>query len=974
MARFALSFLGPVLITRDGCSLEAPFWAKTIALLSYLALESDRPHRREALAGLLWPEQPDTAARNSLRQALHQLRQSLGDEVLHVTAQSIQFHPNQDVLVDVGAFETLLQECRRHFHRRPDGCPDCVERLERAVALYRGDLLAELSIKDSIAFEEWAVLRREQLRRQAIEALDSLAAHYARRGDYARMEQAGRRQIELDPLREPAHRQVLQALAWSGRPTAARAHYARLVALLDRELGSPPEEKTTALIEQIAAGSLPPPAGVVLRQWPAPLPPLVGREEELAQLSEWLQAPEPRLVTVVGAGGVGKTRLALEAAAREAVAFSDGACFVSLDVVADPELIVPAIAAALHISLAGSSPPAEQLAQALGERDLLLVLDNCEHLLEGTIVFASLLAACPHLEILATSREPLRLRAEQLLPLEPLSLPDLETQGAAATLVETIARSAAVALFCQRARAVRPRFSLDDETALPVAQVCVHLDGLPLAIELAAAWMQTLSPAQILARLEKRLVPLVDGARDLPPRQRTLRAALDWSYELLKEEEKQLLARLSVFAGGGTPEAVRAVCLEAMPAGEASEPAAAAALRIKNLLKRREIRGQARYVLLETIREYAQEQLAKRGELEELRERHAAYYLGLAEREGARLLVSPPPSVIELLEAEHNNLRAALRWALEQQEERAALRLVGALWRFWHLHNDYQEGLRWSEAALQLALPGAPDSPEWNATLPLRIEALTGAGAIACAIQQDLGTAMAHLEEAALLARQSESVALPRILALIGRAADSLGDTGRALGAYTEGLALARAGGPERRPSVAYILNALGNILSIQEDYAGARAHYEEALVMWRDLGDANGTICGLCNLGTLAYRSRDLPLALRTLREGLHLAWGKHDTRHAAYSLFALAATYQALGNPVRAARLLGQSEALYRSLGMTPGAHDQALYETTAAAIQGALGDAAFARERERGQTIPAKEGVAEALEEEIVSAPYQ
>lgn len=967
MAQLVLSFLGPALITCDGRPLDTSLWAKPLALLAYLALEADRPHRREALAGLLWPEQLDPAARNSLRQALYQLHQVLGDGLLRITAQTVQFCPAAEDLVDVAAFESLIQACHQHLHRRPDGCPACVERLERAVALYRGELLEGLSIKDSIAFEEWAMLRREQLQRKAIESLESLAAHYARRGDYARMEEAGRRQVELDPLHERAHRRIIQALAWAGRPNAARAHYTELVQLLDRELGAPPEEATAALIEQLDEGILSPPAQAAPHRWPAPLSPLVGREEELSLLGEWLQAPEPRLITVVGTGGVGKTRLALEAAARQAIAFLDGACFVSLAAVAAPQFIVPAVAAALDVPLAGSGPPEEQLAQALLDRDLLLVLDNCEHLLEGLPFIAGLLAACPRLEVLATSREPLRLRSEQLLPLEPLSLPNLTSQpGAAADHMEEIARSAAVTLFCQRARAVRPRFTLNAATALAVAQVCICLDGLPLAIELCAAWIQTLSPTQILARLEGRLALLVDGARDLPPRQRTLRATLDWSYDLLKEAERRLLARLAVFAGGGTMGALRLICLEEDPVEEGAEPPAATALRKKNLLKCREIGGQTRYMLLETVREYARERLEERGELASVQTRHTAHYLGVAEREGARLLRSPQPAAIELLVVEHNNLRAALRWALEHQDVEVALRLVGALWRFWHMHNDYQEGLHWIKAALQLPPPGGPGSSAWGRLTPYRIEALTGAGAIGCALVQELDLAIACLDEAATLARQAGADSLPRILALTGRAAEARGDTERALRAYQEGLTLARAGGPDRRPSAAYILNALGNIQRAQENYAEARTHYEEALATWREIGDTNGMICGLCNLGVLACIDDDLPLALETLHQGLRLAWQNQDHRHAAYSLFGLAAVRQAQGKALQAARLLGQSETLYRSLGMAPGSHDECFYEKTAATLRAALGEGSFLRERERGRALSLEESVAEALAE--------
>ncbi len=958
MAQLSLALFGPALVTIDGLPLESPLWAKTLALLAYLALEDDRPHRREALAGLLWPEQTDAEARASLRQALYLLRQAIGNEFLQVTGQTARFNHTADVRLDVAEFERLITTCQDHPHRGLQACPACAARLERAAALYRGDLLAGLLLKDSIEFEEWLLVRREQLRRQLLEALDALAGFYARRGDYARTEQAARRQVELEPLHEQAHRQLLRALAWSGRPNAALAHYVSLQEMLERELGAPPEEKTSALEEQIRAGTLLPPATRRLQNWPTPLTALLGREKEMAALADWLQAPEPRLITIVGPGGVGKTRLALEAAAQEAPAFAEGACFVPLAAISAPDYIVPAIASALGVSFSGPGDPLAQLIEALHTRDLVLVLDNYEHLLEGASLVTELLAACPGLAVLATSREPLHLRAEQLFPLEPLDLPDLKRlPGRGAARIDELSRVPAVALFDQRARAAQPHFTFDEENAGAIAEICVCLDGLPLAIELAAARVRLIPVPEILTRLSNRLALLVGGARDLPPRQRALRATLDWSYDLLEEKEKELFARLSVFAGGGTMEAVQAICLD----NDADNlPDELFSLVEKSLLQRQEAGSEARFVMLETVREYAREKLVASGELGEMERRHATYYQSVATLSSPDLFGPRPEPLAQRLEADLHNLRAAVQWALDREAIDVALHLTSCMWWFWHRYSGYVEGEHWLEAALRLPFASEPDSEAWTTLARQRVEVLTGAGVIVN-IRGRYAQAISYLEEAAALARQiGETDALPRILAWLGRAADTAGDLDRALRAYQEGLALARAGGPERRRTVAFCLNAMGPIYRVLGNYSAARACQEESLVVWQEVDNQEGYICGLCNLGVLEHFCGDEARAVSTLQQSLRLAWETHSTRHVAYSLFGLAVVRQAQGESVQAARLLGTAEATYRSVGADPMSGEAELYAATVAALNADLGEEACAAERAWGQQQPLGEVV--------------
>ncbi len=974
MNRLELALFGPVQVTIDGEPRVDSLWAKTLALLAYLAVESDRPHRRDALAGLLWPEQPNTAARNNLRQALHQLRRALGEgppAFLLVTPQTVQLNQASNGTLDVAEFSALIEASEGHNHRRPETCSACVGRLERAVALYRGDLLAGFFLEDSVAFEEWALVRRERLRRAALWALHVLATHSERKGDYGHMERAARRQVELDSFQEGAHRQVMRALAWAGRHNAALAHYAELSELLQRELGADPEGQTVALYHQIRAGTLSPPALPLLGNWPTPLTPLIDRQAEVTALAEQLQAPDARLVTVVGAAGIGKTRLALEVAAQEACAYEDGARFVPLATVFDPEYIVPAIAAALELTFAGSADPQSQLSAHLRGQDLLLVLDNYEHLLEGAPLVTELLGRCPRLQILVTSREPLHVRGERQVALSPLEVPDIARLPAGDAAVATLAEVPAVVLFTTRARAVQPGFTLNADNAAAVAEICVHLDGLPLAIELAAARTALFTPEQMLPRLSDRLALLVDGARDLPPRQRTLRATLDWSHSLLSEDERRLFARLSVFAEGCTREAAEAVCGgERSGQGMADEAAQTIetdlqSLLNKGLVQRQEVPGDApRFAMLETVREYAWERLAHRGEQAAQRSRHAAYFVGLAEQAGSKLTGPEQQTWLKRLMRDQGNVRLALRWAMEQEELESALRLSAALRWFWYTLGYFDEGRRWGEAAL--ALPGGPpgEAPVDLEPALLRAHVMEGTGVLA-GCQGDYARAVAWLEQALSLIRPAgDQARTASALAWLGWAAYEHGDYERSRGSYEESLAIARERGAAGRGTAAFVLNGLGEMARHQGDYAAARAYYEESLALRQEMGDPHGVMCTLLNLGQVAHGQGKNAEARQLFHESLSLARDIHSQAHIAGSMACLAAVAQATGQAERAAQLIGQADALLLAIGAALDAVDQAAYEHTVAATRAELDEAAFAATKAQGQARSLEEAIAYAM----------
>jgi predicted ATPase/DNA-binding SARP family transcriptional activator len=969
MPSLALSFLGAPLIALDQTPSTAPMTAKAQALLAYLAIEADRPHRREALAALFWPDLAQDAARNNLRQTLHQLRRALSEgcpPLLLATAQTIQFNIGSDHWMDVSEFTMLIRTCQEHGHRRCETCRACIERLERATTLYRGELLSGLYLTDSVAFEEWVMVKREQLARMALAAWHSLAEYYARRGDYELMEQAARQQIAIDPFREDAHRQVMQALAWSGHRNAALAHYAAYCRMLEKELGAQPEKETVALHEHIQAETLPLPKTPSALDWPAwpRITPLIGRDRELAQLAEYLQTPGLQLVTLVGPGGVGKTRLALQAASQEAFAFHDGACFAPLESISSSEFMAAAIAAAVRLTLSGPTDPLSQLLNYLRDKEMLLVLDNLEHLAAGAAELAVALLTCPRLTLLATSRVPLRVRGEQQFPVQPLATPNLDQLGPCTQeTASALSSYPAVTFFVERSRAARPDFALTVDNAAAVAEICARLDGLPLAIELAAAHSRMFLPQVMLTQLAD-LPMLMSGLRDLPARQQTLRRTMDWSYSLLNADEQKLLARLAVFRGGCTLDAIATICCDDI-SKEPSRPSPAVSgiesLRDKSLIQYQErIEDASRFTMLETIRQYTTGRLEQNGELEAIRAQHAAYYLALAEQAASEMSGPQQVAWLERLEIEHDNLRAALRWALDGREIEIALRLGGTLWRFWYWRGHLGEGRRWLAEALALA--GA----RWNdqdqpSTIAMRATALRGAGMLASA-QDDYAQAVALMEANLELARKIQDKAnVASTLVWLGSLAYDHGERERSQAFYHDGMALCRELGAAGRRPLAFVLDRLGETARHQGDHTTALAFHQESLALWRELGSRDGIACALCNLGFLAHIQGDDAQATSCFREGLALTWELKDKRDIAETMAGLVVVAGAQGQFVRAAQLSGQIEALLTSIGASL---DLAEYEKSLADVCAGLGAAAFEVTRAKGRAMTLEEAVAYAL----------
>ena len=593
---------------------------------------------------------------------------------------------------------------------------------------------------------------------------------------------------------------------------------------------------------------------------PAQLTPLIGRKQEVAAVCTLLGRPEVRLVTLTGTGGVGKTRLALQVLTEVLADFPDGVSFVSLAPLSDPALVLSTIAQILDVKESGARPLPDLLTAFLRDKHLLLCLDNLEHLLPAAPQLTDLLTTCPHLTILVTSRAVLHLQGEHIFPVPPLAVPELTRLPPTA---ETLPRYAAVALFLQRAQAIQPTFQITSTNARPLAEVCIRLEGLPLAIELAAARITLFPPQALLARLNQRLQLLTSGTHDVPARQQTLRNTIAWSYHLLDEEEQRLFRRLAIFVGGCTLQAVEAVC-EAPGGGAGKGFDGVASLIEKSLLQQTEQEGEEpRLRMLETIREYALETLSASGELETTQQAHAAYYLSLAEQAEAELEGPRQVRWFERLEREYDNLRSVLRWALESgsgeeggHRRELALRLGGALGQFWIWHSHLSEGRTFLERAVA-ARPRAASAP--------RAKALSVAAELVV-VQFDKRAEVLAEEGLALYQQLGDQTGIAYCLHVLGICAMWRGEYGQARARLQESAALFRARGNKYRLGLSLVLQGVTD--QVQGDHAGARAHYEEALALFRDLGSVEGIAQMHFLLGLLLFYCQGDALTARSLLE----------------------------------------------------------------------------------------------------------
>jgi predicted ATPase/DNA-binding SARP family transcriptional activator len=723
MSTLILSLLGPFAASLVGRALTKFRTNKVQALLIYLAVENKQAHRRDFLMELLWPGLPQPSAQVNLRQTIHRLNQAIPALVakepgstIHDTEtvplllsdrQSVQINPDGAYDLDVTVFTDLLK-----------GKPT-PEKLTQAVALYRGDFLSDFYLPDSSTFEEWAAAWRANLRRKVLEALDRLTTIHTQQGTYAEAAAYARRQLEIDNLRESAHRQLMGALAYSGQRNEALAQYELCSRLLRDELGVELAPATNDLCEQIRQNQFGPPVlirseipvtvsvgealpaehkGLIARNLPAESTPLVGRETELERLNQLLAGPDERLITIVGIGGMGKTRLALEVAEQQVTrqqsnnAFSDGVCFVPLAPLGQADHILSALAQAINFQLQPGDrrTPEQQVLDFLKRKRLLLVFDNFEHILDGANLITDILQAAPHVKVLATSREPLRLYEEQVFPLEGLAFSD-----------EMAAEEdAAVQLFLQRSRRVRPDFALQEADIPHLTTICRQVGGMPLALELTAAWIDTLSLTDIAEELRQSLDLLETAWRNVPGRHRSMRAVFEVSWRQLRDEEQHIFSHLSVFRGGFTRPAARQVC-----GPELSQPALRrilAALVGKSFLRYDPTPD--RYDLHELLRQFGVEKLAQALEVERIvRDRHSAYFCALLHRHTENWHTAQQLETLAAVTREADNMQPAWRWALAQGEWQRLVQAIDS-WGWYHnWQGRYADGEAFCQAIVKKA-------------------------------------------------------------------------------------------------------------------------------------------------------------------------------------------------------------------------------------------------------------------------------
>ena len=670
----------------------------------------------------------------------------------------------------------------------------------------------------------------------------------------------------------------------------------------------------------------------------------VGRTRELATIKRLLYLA--RLLTLVGPPGTGKTRLARQAAWEVADAFREGAHFVPLAPISDPALAPRAIASVLGISDTPNQPLLTTLQYALRERHLLLILDNFEHVLAAAPYISDLLAAAPHLRVLATSREPLHLYGEQEYAVPPLVLPDMEhLDPQALTACES------TALFLQAARAVRADFHVSEENAVDVANICVRLDGLPLAIELAAARIKLLPPRVLLARLNRRFETLIGGPSDLLARQQTLQNTIAWSYNLLNADEKTLFARLAVFRGGCSLEAVEAVCSD--NEREKNVLYTLSALVDKSLIQQRESSGSdPRFVMLETIRDYARERLGESGEVDAMSRRHAEYFVELAEQAEPELRLARQWQWFHLLETDYDNLRAVLRWSLDEGDSVLGVRLAGALGLFWYACGYHAEGRQWSDRLLE-QLDAVPTR--------YHTKLLIAAGHMA--LLRDLDAAKEYFDRALQISREvGDQVNTAWALTFKGFA--MLRDTEPALALAREGLSTFQE--LHHKPGIAQALNMIGQIAIVAGDNVLARQAYEECLAVAQETGESRRIRFMLINLTFLALHVGEYERARDLAMQGLRLALEMNNKLDIADSLAGLAGVLGVTGRPQRAARLLGAWEAAFEWMGATVLPSAKREHDHTIAAVRAQLDNTAFTAAWNEGRAMSLQQTVESALQE--------
>ena len=1015
--QLTLQFLGPPQLYLNHEPVIADR-RKAIALLAYLAVQGDR-QTRDSLSALLWPDYDQSKAFTNLRHIVWEIQKMIGEGWILADRETIGWSPEADISVDVHQLETLLAQA---FKQKD--VPVRAAQLADSVKLYRGHFLTGFSLKDAPEFNEWAFAKSEEFRQQFARVLTVLSDDLCTLGQPEQSIVYARRLITLDPLNEASHRQLMQVYIQAGQYSAALKQYQACEQILRKELGMDPQPETRELYKKIRKREIQPvpvknqsEKRVPQHNLPLQLSSFIGREKEQGEVTHLVA--RQRLVTLVGAGGIGKTRLALQTGHNVLNDFQDGVWFIGLDSLSDPALTTQTVASVFDLREGSDRPLLERLIDVLRPKTALLFFDNCEHLLESCAqLITTLLINCPNIKVMATSREVLGINGEAMYSMPSLPLPDPNS-------AEEWVKNASVQLFAERASLVLTSFQVTPENAPAVAGICRRVDGIPLAIELAAAHVNVFQVDEILAQLQQSFALLVNDTRGILPRQQTLRGSIEWSWGLLGEEEQTFLRQLSVFAGGWTLAAAREICTGDVLALSSS-------LVKKSLIVVDQQTGrETRYRFHDMVREFAREQLMRSGEREKVRTYHLNYFLKLSTQ--AQLELRGPSRVdwMERLSEERNNLRAALHWA-EHISVESGLLLAGRLTRYWESFN-LREGVQWLETFLQNQ--ASCDFPA------ARAGALHAYGVLLIWLQNFEQAQKIAEECIALFRAQRDRAGEVDGLLLFGNSFMFQQDTIAAQTYGDQALKLARSiKDPWREANALYYLgwvtrdyprmydywekaislfrevddqvslaNALGWISQfrvLNGDFELAESHIEEALQLWQSNKRANiwdnakiaksllllargeyeqsrtmlqeikvtaeetGNIMSRLwtevRLGYVALRSGNLTEAHHFLKKS---AYGFADDGYNVGTLFALegmAAIYGATGKLARTAQLIGWADAYRAKIRDHRPMTEQADIDKLIAACLAGMGEAAFSDAYEEGATMTIQKAIAFAFEE--------
>ncbi len=888
MSLLALYFLGSPRVSRDRVTLEIRR-RKVIALLVYLAVTAQR-HSRDELAEILFGKRDRGHARANLRQTLSLLRSAIGKDQLGADRYSVWLSRSGGLWIDVTEFQRFLKK-GQDSKIKADVASEKYN-IARAAELFRGEFLSGFYVKESAGFEDWQLLMQESLHRQQSTALKRLAEIHESWGQYEQAIEYGHRRLALDQLEEAAHRHLMWLYSSGGQRFEALRQYDRCRSILERELGEKPNEETDRLRERILSRKLlskhvsgqEQQLDTRPNNLKVPTTTFIGRERELASVLSVLRSRKARLLMLTGPGGTGKTRLALQATAELVNDFEHGVFFVDFSTLNESNQVVRAITSVLNVRETGRSRRSllEILKDNLQKKKVLLLLDNFEHVLLAAPQIAELLADCPHLKILATSREALHIQAERIFSVPPMRLLPRGQRAADMMSCE------AVQLFAERASAVQSTFELSEGNAELVAEICRCLDGLPLAIELAATHIGVLTPKDLLVKLKDRLNLSKRGFRDLPARQQTLKSEIDWSYELLDASQQSTFRQLSVFSGGCTLDAAEKVC--GMPGGGSDVFLDLSSLVEKSLVRLIDVDGESRFGMLETIREYARDRLEESGDLDVVEERFAGYFLRFSEKAELNLYGPKQVSWFDRIERETANIRSALSWLYERRKLEDGLRLAGAMGWFWFRKALFTEGQYWLEkfrtAATEVVLPG----PQAKVAYSL--------GWMKLCVSSVWGNpeGKRYFRESLELWSQSgnqRGVALSKAW-LAWKEGDIEGPNGWMLA--DESVAIARATGDPW--TLSWCLKvAFSHLRRQNKDLDSRRAALEEAICLARKTGDPFLLSQTLNGMGNVFSWIRELEAAEPWYRDSLRIAREIGDSWSILDNIFYLADGHLGLG-----------------------------------------------------------------------------